>query len=205
MPPEMPPAIYPAVRQIGDCCRAVIALAGRRVDPDEAAVPRFPISQLDGVREEIRRTLQAVRAGLLVAAAACGADLIALEVAGELGIRRRVVLPDHPARFRTASVIDRPGDWGPVFDRIVAAVEENGDLVVIGPPATRRKTDYLQTNFDILDEAARLAEAEQLSLLAVVIWDGKSRGPDDVTAHFQAEATRRSIPVIEILTIPHSS
>ena len=142
---------------------------------------------------------------MLVAAAACGADLLSLEVAGELGIRRRIVLPDQPARFRKSSVIDRPGDWAASYDRLIAEVAQRDDLVVIdqGPGALPR--DYFQTNLDILDEAVRQAASLDWPLRVVVVWDGRSRGPDDVTAHFLAEARKRAIPVIEILTMGRPS
>ena len=48
---------------------------------------------------------------VLVCSAACGADLIALQAAGRVSLRRRIVLPFEPSRFRDSSVVDRPGDW----------------------------------------------------------------------------------------------
>ena len=140
---------------------------------------------------------------MLVSAAACGADLIALEVAGVLGVRRRVVLPDQPALFKINSVIDRPGDWEASYDRIITEVGLSGDLVIVDQGGTAQAPDYFQTNLDILDEATRQAASLKLPLRAVIVWDGRSRGPDDVTAHFLAEARRRAIPVIEILTLGH--
>ncbi len=138
---------------------------------------------------------------MLVAAAACGADLLALEVAGELGIRRRIVLPDQPARFRKSSVIDRPGDWAASYDRLIAEVAQRGDLVVTDQAPGAPTPDYFQTNLDILDEAARQAASLDWPLRVIVVWDGRSRGPDDVTAHFLAEARRRTLPVTEVLTV----
>ncbi|MFM8394770.1 MAG: hypothetical protein ACKOB4_12690 [Acidobacteriota bacterium] len=183
----------------------VIVLAGRRIDPTDNDHPRFPLSRVGPVRDEIRRVLAAEQVALLVTAAACGADLLALHVAGELGARRRVVLPAHPARFRINSVIDRPGDWEAIYDRAIADVAQNGDLVIVDHGRTSADDDYLQTNLDLLDEANRLAVGLELPLRAVVVWDGRSRGPDDVTAHFLAEARKRAIPVIEILTMGRPS
>ena len=97
----------------------VIALVGRRIDPPDLAFPVFPYTAVQRVRKRIHDLLKDSDAKALVCSAACGANLIALEAAGELGIRRRIVLPFEPARFRETSVIDRPGDWGPAFDRII--------------------------------------------------------------------------------------
>jgi hypothetical protein len=38
-------------------------------------------------------------------------------------------------------------------------------------------------------------------LVVIVVWNGFSRGDDDVTAHFLAEARQRALPVTEILTV----
>jgi hypothetical protein len=72
---------------------------------------------------------------------------VALEGAQRLRLRRRTVLPFLPERFRKTSVTDRPGDWAGAFDRLIAAAEATGDLVVlpVAPagrcyPATRRDT-----------------------------------------------------------------
>ena len=176
----------------------VVALAGRRVDPPGSEVRRFPAENYERVRGEIRQVLRRLGAVELVSAAACGADIMALEAADELGLRRRVVLPSAPEIFRATSVIDRAGDWGARYDRIIAAVKAAGGLVVI---RDARAGDYFQTNYDILDEAARAAAGAGLPLAVIVVWNGFSRGDDDVTAHFLAEARQRALPVTEILTV----
>jgi hypothetical protein len=176
----------------------VVALAGRRVDPPGGGVRRFPVENCERVRGELRQVLGGLGAVELVSAAACGADILALEVADELGLRRRVVLPSAPEIFRATSVIDRAGDWGARYDRIIAAVKAAGGLIVI---RDAEAGDYFQTNHDILDEAARAAAGAGVPLVVIVVWNGFSRGDDDVTAHFLAEARQRALPVTEILTV----
>src|SRR4051812_3874212 len=110
---------------------AVLALAGRRIDARNTKEPRFPHDAIPTVRRRLTDLFVKERAVALVCSAACGSDLIALEEAERLGIRRRIVLPFPPERFRETSVTDRPGNWGPVFDRIVAVAAEAGDLVVL--------------------------------------------------------------------------
>src|SRR5258705_3908251 len=109
----------------------VCALAGRRIDAPNAPTPRFPLANIDNVRARIRATLAETGATALISSAANGADLIALEEAGALAVRRRIVLPFERARFRQTSVVDCPGDWGGLFDRILDEVGERGDLITI--------------------------------------------------------------------------
>jgi len=178
---------------------SVIALAGRRVDRPDAGQVRFPPRNVPMVEEEIRKCfLTEVRA--LVCSAACGSDLLALGVASELGIRRRVVLPFERARFRETSVADRPGDWGTRYDRALDEVERQGNLVILG----YEKADpaaYARTNAAIVDEALRIAREEGMSAQALVVWDGKSRDSEDLTAQFLHEARRKGMPVLEVLTL----
>src|SRR4051794_31463752 len=106
---------------------SVVALAGRRPDPPDAPQPRFPLANVPRVREELGALL---RPGVhaLVCSAACGADLLALQAAGEAGIDRHVVLPFDAGTFRATSVADRPGDWGPLYDEVVADAARRGHL-----------------------------------------------------------------------------
>jgi hypothetical protein len=144
--------------------------------------------------------LVAQKAQAVVCSAACGTDLLALEAAGTLGIRRRIVLPYAPDRFRTTSVVDRPGDWGERFDRIFDTVEATGDLVVLGY-AEGEEAAYLATNHAILEQAAILAEQTQQAVGAAVVWDGAGRGSDDVTAAFLQEAQQRGLTVWPVSTL----
>ena len=190
----------------------VVALAGRRVDPPNPDTPRFPPENVGLVRERVRAFLEERRAVALVCSAACGADLVALEAAGALGLRRRVVLPFDPATFRETSVTDRPGDWGPRYDGVIEAVTRAGDLVVL-EGAGEGGAAYAAANERILDEALRLAGVAAAPgreatgpvpperALAVIVWDGRSRGEDDATAGIAASARQRGLAVEEILTV----
>ena len=177
----------------------IIALAGRRVDTADATQARFPLENIELVRERIREMLRARAATLLVSAAACGADLLALSEAGALGIRRRVVLPFERDRFRETSVTDRPGNWGPVYDQVLNEVAAVGDLLIANP--TSKGNEYAAGNLAILDEALRLGGDTSQGVDAVLVWEGSSRGEDDNTEHFGVEARKRGLPLIEVRTI----
>ena len=189
----------------------VVALDGRRVDPPYADNPRFPPENVGLVRERLRSLLQDRRAAALVCSAACGADLVALEAAGTLALRRRVVLPFDPERFRETSVVDRPGEWGPLYDRVIETVTRADDLVVL-EDAGEGGAAYAAANERILDEALTLtgvgaargskpAPMPPEKALAVIVWEGRSRGDDDATEQFATSARGRGLTVEEILTV----
>lgn len=180
---------------------AVVALAGRRVDAPGTEPPRFPPGNVPLVRQRLADLLARERAAALVCSAACGADLVALAEAERLGLRRRVVLPFAPERFRETSVVDRPGDWGPAFDRVVAAAGAAGDLVVLD--AGEGDAAYAAANAAIVREAQALAQAGGAAhrLVAVVVWEGAARSGTDATAGFRDLAARarfeeRSVPTL---------
>ena len=123
-------------------------------------------------------------------AAACGADILALEVARELGLWCRVVLPFDRAKFRDSSVTDRGGDWGERYDRIVDEVEAAGDLIEFAHDRDNVQT-FFTGNQDILDQAQELALELKTDAYALIVWNGESSGDDDVTGHFKQEAEKR--------------
>ena len=179
----------------------MIALAGRRIDGPVAGVPRFPLESVPLVRRRIHALLADLAATALVSAAACGVDLIALEQAGALGLRRRVVIPFGRERFRAGSVVDRPGPWGGLYDGILDAVEARHDLVVLRT-LPDDETAFAAVNEAILDEAQAMARSAGAPLRAVLVWDGQARGSGDVTWGFGDAARRRGLELIQVSTLP---
>ncbi len=178
----------------------IIALAGRRIDAPGADPPRFPLRNVSLVEQRLRALFEAERARALVSSAACGADLLAQTVAGALGMHRRVVLPFDRERFRQTSVTDRPGDWGPVYDRLLEQLGATGDVVILGGDV-EGDTAYTATNLAILDHAATLAGESGGQALAALVWEGASRGADDLTAAFGEEARRRGLRTVHASTL----
>ena len=179
----------------------VIAFAGRRVDAPNASPVRFPAGNVAAVRERIRGVLTELAATAIVASAACGADLIALDVARDLGLRCAIVLPWDVDVFREASVVDRGPEWGMVFDRVVAGARGGGDLYTLGRPVDDDGA-FLATNEAILGVAQAVAREQEPTdgVVAVVAWDGVARGANDVTERFMAAARGRGIGIVEVGT-----
>ena len=177
----------------------IAALAGRRVDANDVAPARFPLRNIERVSQALEALLVGQDATALVSSAACGADLIGLSVAGKLGLRRRVVLPFSRQRFRETSVADRPGEWGGLYDAILDEVTAMGDLVImeeLGGADPYRAASHL-----VLDEAVVLGQERRESVMAVVVWDGMSRGNRDYTDEFGREARTRGLTAFQILTV----
>ncbi len=142
--------------------------------------------------------LEAEAVTMLVCSAACGTDLLALDAAATLQINRRVILPFDVDRFRNESVIDRPGNWGPMFDRIVAELIATGDVDIMNEtPGTGA---YLATSLKIVDKAEHLAAAHRTRVASIVVWEGQPRPGQDLTDAFRRESLSRGIGVIEVLT-----
>jgi hypothetical protein len=178
----------------------IFALAGRRIDAAGTEPPRFPSKNIELVRQRLLQLFAFHRPKALVSSAACGADLIALEEAGARGVRRRVVLPFDRDRFRQTSVVDRPGDWADVYERIVNEVDSNGDLVTLSGVLQGAEA-YAAASGAIFAEARVLGRNSEQDVCAIVVWDGIPRDKDDLTKLFGDEAKLRGIPVIEVKTI----
>lgn len=178
----------------------VIALAGRRIDAAGATPARFPPKNVSLVEQRLRRLLQRETATAVVSSAACGADLVAQKIAGTRGLRRRVVLPFDRARFRDTSVTDRGGGWGPVYDRLLQELDARGDVVTLATSGEDTAA-YEAVNLAILDQAAAMGAEAGGDVLAVMVWEGASRGPGDLTAAFGEEARRRGLRVEQVLTL----
>jgi hypothetical protein len=178
----------------------IVALAGRRIDAPGAPAPRFPLANAETVRQRLRSLLESHAASALVSSAACGADLLAQSEAGQLGLRRRVILPFDRERFLKSSVIDRPGDWAPLYHQLLDAVTAAGDLVMLGGNADNEQ-GYVALIGAILDEAETLGRSLHQPVIALLVWDGSSGDDNDLTAAFGAEAKRRGILVIEVSTL----
>lgn len=166
----------------------IVAVAGRLIDADGASPARFPVGSVDRVAREIEATIRDANA--VVSSAACGTDLLAADAAARLGIRARIVLPFDADRFRDTSVIGRGGDWGPLFDRVLTRAWAAGDLVVLAEPDSHE--GYLAATREILHQADAIAVASgDAKRLALVVWEGASRGERDLTALFLLEAGSR--------------
>jgi hypothetical protein len=110
------------------------------------------------------------------------------------------VLPFPREHFRALSVVDRGCDWGAQFDSILDKIEDQGEVIVLGY-TPENETAYIETNHVILELAISIGSQSGQPVKVAVVWDGASRGDDDVTKAFQKEAQERGLTVEEISTL----
>jgi hypothetical protein len=184
----------------------ILALAGLRIDA-EGAPTRFPLDQAPRVKGWLTRLLRDLQPDALVCSAACGADLLALEAAMALKIPVTIVLPFAPERFRETSVLDRPGDWGRRYDAVMkrATNGATADRMHVIEPSSDQDDVYAAATDAILEDAQALAakagaSGEGSELVAVVVWEGASRGEGDLTEYFRQGALKRGFTEKVILT-----
>jgi hypothetical protein len=176
----------------------IVAAAGRRIDASDASPPRFPLANRDVVRERIRTSLIEHATGI-IASGACGADLLAQDVARELKLpHRRMILPFAADVFRASSVTDRPGNWGSLFDDLVAELGARRDVVTLAEDPGGDAA-YAAVNRAIIAEAERIGGSS--TPVVLLIWDGTSRGDGDLTADLGLKARARNWRVVQVLTV----
>ncbi|MBC7827806.1 MAG: hypothetical protein H7122_08675 [Chitinophagaceae bacterium] len=176
----------------------IVTLAGRRIDAPGTNTPRFPSELAGSVKQRIVDCLVSLNASQLVCSAACGADLLALQAADEILIKKTIMLPFDAGTFRSTSVTDRPGDWGSIFDKAIEQLKGSGQIIELDYD----KNDplaYEKTNLHILDYAQTLAlQYSTEHPVALIVWEGKPKDTEDTTYHFMEQAKKRGFGITEI-------
>ncbi len=182
----------------------IVAVAGRRIDAADAPVPRFPLARRQAVTKQIERALRRLGASTVVSSAACGADLLVLAAARKRGLRRRIVLPYRNDWFLADSVLDRPGRWRSLYNAVCGEAKASHNLVMLRNSRCHQEAFRAATD-KIIDEAVRLAQQESptnpAAVLAVlIVWDGQSRGDDDMTAYMMRRMCEAGAHVEQVST-----
>lgn len=177
----------------------IAAVAGRRIDAPDAE-RKFPPSAESVVKGDVKRILSDRSIGVLVASAACGADIVALEAAMELGVRTRIILPFDRERFRETSVVDRGEEWGQRYDAILNQAARP-DIVVLEAGEGDDDDAYGRATARIVDEASTLARERGSTPLAIAIWDERPRDSGDATKDFMDRASAAGMHIVSISTL----
>ena len=147
----------------------VVVYTGHMISSAGRGNGAFPLALEAAVRAEIRRRLERIRPVAAYGSAACGTDILCLEVMGELGGETHVTLPFPPAEFRKVSVDLAPG-WGERFDRVLAAA----DSVVVASdhPAEGSLSGFEYANLILTGTGRLRAQVLGTSLVGLAVWDG---------------------------------
>jgi len=152
----------------------VVAFAGHMLDAPGRADPRFPPALASAGHAALRARLARLHQPVIYTSAACGADLIFIEAAFEIGAEVNVVLPFDREDFIRTSVVVGGDGWTQRFEaalaraaRVIMATEENhlGDDVLFEHAA------MLLEGFSVL----RAAQLQATPMLLCVI-DTQSPG-----------------------------
>jgi hypothetical protein len=192
-------SILAELQRLLDPNGTVLALAGRRIDAQDAGERRFPPGNEAAVAVRVRNLMVSTASQGVVCSAACGADILALEGAAQLGLPRLVVLPFSRQQFRATSVADRGEEWGRRFDTILQQLP-GGAIVELNLSPDNAEA-YATVNSKILDEATGWASRTGRRALAAVVWNGFSRGANDLTDAFRRLAVDGNLETIPVPTL----
>ncbi|MGE0356404.1 MAG: tetratricopeptide repeat-containing protein [Burkholderiales bacterium] len=152
----------------------VLAFTGHMIDPPGRDGARFPAGLEPAVREALRARIAAIAPLAAYGSAACGADILCLELAREVGAETHVVLPFPPAEFRRSSVDFAQGDWAGRFERALAAADSvtvASDHRASGSTATFEYANLILTGL-----ATLRGQMLDTPVRAVAAWDRGAPG-----------------------------
>lgn len=171
----------------------VVAFTGHMIDRRDRKAPRFPDEQGPSVEAAARARLGAISPAAVYGSAACGADLICLEVASELGCETHVVLPFPPAAFREASVDYAGPGWRARFESALA----RADTVTIASDHRARESTatYEYANLMLTGMARLRAQLLDTGVIGLAIHDPAAAGAPGGTASMMELWRSQGLPV----------
>jgi class 3 adenylate cyclase len=159
------------------------------------------------VREEIRAYLQKVNAGFGYSSAACGGDIIFCECLLEMEAKVNLVLPCPVNAFRKQSVVIGGADWERRFNDVLARATTTLIANSTGLGASHddgaNSLGLVYANRILTGLAVLQAQALDLELKPVALWDGRRAGQNGGTANVVGEWESRGFnPHIVRLNAP---
>jgi hypothetical protein len=157
----------------------LIVFAGHRVDAPGRTEPRFPPTREAQAKALIREAIESLRsddfelAGL--GSAAAGADILAHEVCGELGLKSTICLP-MPAKDYARMVFEDLDDWRTRFLDLQRdhKVFELSDKAGLPRWLSDSRMDAWERGNHWVMQMALTWGAKRITLVA--LWDGKAVG-----------------------------
>jgi tetratricopeptide (TPR) repeat protein len=162
----------------------VLAFSGHMTDAPGRAIPRFPASKVEAVRQAVGASLRRHGGRVhAVCSAARGADLVFLEEVLAREGTATVILPFPHAEFKQVSV---GTGWDDRFDTVLAndRVEVYPPLYETLPPTPVQAEAFERCNLAIVDEAERLARLfDDTDPLLLTVWNASPGDDSGGTAH----------------------
>ncbi|MBD0370938.1 MAG: DUF4071 domain-containing protein [Pyrinomonadaceae bacterium] len=149
----------------------VVIFTGHMIDSPERDRPRFPPELESAVKDAIRERLLKLNAGFGYSSAACGSDILFLEVMNEIGGKTHVVLPYERDQFIEDSVRGATHKgWKERFEAVMSrasSVTVASHYKLEGGDASYEYANQLIHGLAII-KAAQL----ETEILALAVWDG---------------------------------
>lgn len=161
-------------RRIEQCFRipGVIVFTGHMIDRPDRPTPRFPAQLESAVRDQIRKELKRLDAGIGFASAASGADILFLETLLELGGEAHIVLPYGQDQFVKDSVEIVPGGgWRDRFQLILTQAVEI--ITASDQKLLEDRTSYEYANLLLTGLASIKAQQLETEMIPQAVWDRK--------------------------------
>lgn len=176
---------------------SVVMFTGHMIDQPGRTTPRFNAEREPAVRAALMTHLKKIKPSFGYSSAACGADILFCECLLELGAAVHLVLPCPIDTFKRQSVSFAGPDWERRFHTVVGmattcliASPADFDATETDPAAM---TGLVYANRILTGLAVLQAQALDLELEAIAVWDGVPAAFPGGTASLVAEWTRRKL------------
>lgn len=133
---------------------------------------RFPHSEIESVRNNLKQVLQSQSVGFGYAAAACGSDLLFLQELEASKGETHIVLPLAEEQFLEASIsIDPDYDWRSVFD---VAMDAAAQVTIVNDFSKTADALHFEYANRVMTGLAILhAHSLSTDLVPICVWDQK--------------------------------
>lgn len=174
----------------------VLVFTGNMIDRTDRLLPRFPPAIEVAVWEELRARINAMKPVAAYGSAACGTDILCLELVREAGGETHIVLPFPPEEFRKVSVDFAGADWGGRFDRALAAA----DSVTITSEhrASQSSATWEYANLVLTGMGGLRAQSLGTALKGLVVWDPSAPGAAGGSASLLQTWRTRGLDAVEV-------
>ena len=177
---------------------AIIAFTGHMLDRPGGKKQRFPIGIEGEIKNEIRKKLELLDAGISYSSAACGSDTLFLECMQERNAETNVVLPFHRDDFFQTSIDYAGVEWVQRVERVL----DGSSLISYATEGRYAGDDLLFTyaNSVIMGKALLRGKLLESRPVLLAVWDGSKNGRKGGTSEFIRLWQSKQLPV-EIIDI----
>lgn len=179
----------------------IIAFTGHMVDSPGRKVPRFPPALEERVKDVIRSALDYFDPGIGYSSAACGSDILFLELMQERKAETNVVLPFELEEFIKVSVNFAGDQWQTRADQVLARCTQRVQATEGKYLGDDLLFDY--ANHVIMGKALLRSSMLETDPVLVAVWDPKSSAATGGTSDFVQTWESKNLPmhIIDITKI----